>query len=102
MPIPTKARPKAAAKAPAGPPKAKAWKHSETNLAYEDRAKDLLRFAIKQNGSGYAELSVALAKLGVEITSAALENKISRGGFSAAFLMQCMDALNSNLVSLPR
>lgn len=102
MPIPTKARPKAAAKAPAGPPKAKAWKHSETNLVYEEKAKDLLRFAIKQGDATYADLSAALGKMGVEITPAALENKISRGGFSAAFLLQCMEALKANLVSLPR
>lgn len=97
--IPTKARPRAKQ---AGPPKAKAWKQNEANLAYEDRAKTLLRFAIKQSGLTYADLSTELLSLGFEITPAALENKISRGGFSAAFLMQCMDALKTNLVSLPR
>jgi Domain of unknown function (DUF6471) len=102
MPIPTKARPKPKPPKASPPPLAKARKQSEANLAYEDRAKTLLRFAIKQSGSSYSELSDALALIGVEITPAALENKISRGGFSAAFLLQCMEALKTNLAPLPR
>lgn len=99
MTVATKTRGKAKAK---GPPPARSWKHSDTNLAYEERAKTLLRFAIKQSDATYADLARALSELGVEITPAALENKISRGGFSAAFLLQCAEALNINVVTLPR
>lgn len=97
MPAATKTRAK-----PKGPPPAKARKQMEANLQFEGRAKDLLRFSIKQADSTYSDLSAALGKMGIEITPAALENKISRGGFSAAFLLQCAEALSVNVVTLPR
>jgi len=97
MPATTKSRPKAK-----GPPKAKSWKDSEVNIAYEDKAKSLLRNAIKQSDADYDTLSKALARIGIEITPAALENKISRGGFSAAFLLQCVEALKANITVLKR
>jgi hypothetical protein len=40
--------------------------------------------------------------MGVEISAGGLANKISRGGFGGAFLLQCMEALDINLVALPR
>lgn len=43
------------------------------------------------------ELTARLAAIGVEMSKGGAANKISRGGFSAAFLMQCMDALNMEL-----
>jgi hypothetical protein len=41
-------------------------------------------------------------KLGVEISPGGVANKISRGGFGAAFLLQCMEALGMNLAPLPK
>jgi len=43
------------------------------------------------------QLTARLALIGVDMSSGGVANKISRGGFSSAFLLQCMDAL----VSLP-
>jgi len=49
------------------------------------------------------ELAGLLGKrLGVEISAGGVANKISRGGFGAAFLLQCMEALGINLAPLPK
>lgn len=84
------------------PPKAEARKDNPVNAEYEDRAKKLLKYAMSQRGVDYAGLTDRLAALGVEISAKGLENKISRGGFSSAFLLQCMEALDINLAALPR
>ncbi|MFN4185161.1 MAG: DUF6471 domain-containing protein [Hyphomonas sp.] len=38
--------------------------------------------------------------MGIEVSARGLENKISRGGFSAAFLLQCSEALKVNRLDL--
>ena len=93
----TKTRPLAAK-----PPKPEARKELPINAEYEDKAKALLRYAMSQRGLTPEELANRLNKLGVEISAGGLANKISRGGFSAMFLLQCMEALEINLATLPR
>lgn len=84
------------------PPKPKARKGNEANQEYEKKAKALIRYAIQREGVSFEELSERLAKKGIEISPRGIENKISRGGFSAAFLLQCTDALGVELVTLSR
>lgn len=45
-------------------------------------------------------LAERLAKIGVTETERNLNNKISRGGFSAAFLLQCMLAIEAKELRL--
>jgi hypothetical protein len=84
------------------PPKPEARKDNPINVEFEDRAKALLRYAMTQRGVSVEELAERLEKMGVQISAGGLANKISRGGFSSAFLLQCMDAMNINLATLPR
>lgn len=84
------------------PPKPETRKDLPINAEYEDKAKALLRYAMVQKGAGIDDLASRLNDMGVEISPGGLANKISRGGFSSAFLLQCMEALNINLVALPR
>lgn len=84
------------------PPKAEPRKADPINAEYEEKAKALLRYAMLQKGVDVEELSKRLKKMGVEISAGGLANKISRGGFGGAFLLQCMEALDINLVALPR
>lgn len=63
------------------------------NVEYETRAKNLLKGELKRKGVTYAQLSEKLAVLGVTETERNLNNKISRGGFTAAFLLQCLEAI---------
>ncbi|WP_334150955.1 DUF6471 domain-containing protein [Hyphomicrobium sp.] len=84
------------------PPKPEARKALPINAEYEEKAKALLRYAMAQKGVGIEELATRLNDMGVEISAGGLANKISRGGFSSSFLLQCMDALEVNLAALPR
>lgn len=84
------------------PPKPLARKDDPINAEYEEKAKALLKFAMSQRGVDFDGLADHLASLGVTISPGGLANKISRGGFSAAFLLECMEALDINVATLPR
>lgn len=75
------------------PPTPEARKSLPINSEYEERAKLLLRSMLTETGNDYEALAAKLDKMGIEISARGLENKISRGGFSAAFLLQCREAL---------
>lgn len=79
------------------PPKPTARKENPVNAAFEDKAKELVREAMKTQGVTVEQLTERLALIGVEMSSGGVANKISRGGFSSAFLLQCMEALNVEL-----
>lgn len=83
----------------APPPKPVARKSVPINAEYEVKAKVALRDAMTKHGSNYEDLGAKLRAMGVEITDRGLENKISRGGFSAAFMLQCLDALQSEITN---
>jgi Domain of unknown function (DUF6471) len=84
------------------PPKPEARKDIPVNAEYEEKAKALLRYAMVQKRIGIEDLAARLEEMGVEISAGGLANKISRGGFSSAFLLQCMEAMGINLAPLPR
>ncbi|WP_420537718.1 DUF6471 domain-containing protein [Hyphomonas atlantica corrig.] len=77
------------------PPKRKSTseKAALVNAEYENNAKELLRAAMVRSKVSYEELAERINSMGIEITARGLENKISRGSFSAAFFLQCADAL---------
>ncbi len=77
-----------------------AFKDSPVTREYEERAKNLLKGELKRRGMSYRDLAEKLATVGVQETERNLNNKISRGGFSAAFLLQCLDAIGSDSVRL--
>ncbi len=60
---------------------------------YQDKAKGLLRAEIARRNLSYEDLAQKLAAIGVEDTARNLSNKIARGGFSAGFLIQCLEAM---------
>jgi len=59
----------------------------------EARVAGILKSELKRAGVTYAELSERLNEAGIEENAANIGNKLSRGKFSAAFLVQCMDAI---------
>ncbi|WP_375202076.1 DUF6471 domain-containing protein [Hyphococcus sp.] len=67
---------------------------------YETLAKNLLKGELKRRGVTYAQLAEKLAEIGVQENERNLNNKISRGGFSAAFLLQCLNAIGCRSLSL--
>lgn len=68
-------------------------KLNPVNVEYEELAKNLLKGELKRRGVTYGQLAEKLAVMGVHETERNLNNKISRGGFSAAFLFQCLRAI---------
>jgi len=74
-------------------------KADAATVEYETRAKNLLKGELKRRGITYAQLAEKLATVGVTENERNLNNKISRGGFSAAFMLQCLEAIGAS--SLP-
>jgi len=75
-------------------------KSDPVNIEYETKAKNLLRAELKRRGVTYAQLAEQLSAIGVQENERNLNNKISRGGFSAAFLLQCLAAIGASEVRL--
>jgi Domain of unknown function (DUF6471) len=63
---------------------------------WEERAKGLLRGEMARRGVTYAQLVERLAAIGVDENERNLRNKVSRGKFTAGFMLQCLDALGAN------
>ena len=67
---------------------------------WEDRVKGLLKAELKRRNVTYAELVGKLADIGVMDSEPNIRNKISRGKFTAVFLVQCLTAIDCSQVSL--
>ena len=75
-------------------------KADPVNVEYETRAKNLLKGELKRRGITYAQLAEKLAEIGVTENERNLNNKISRGGFTAAFLLQCLESIGAQSLRL--
>ena len=95
---PAKTKPKR--EAAYGEPPIPTVRKGAKDALYEGRAKKALRAAMDAQGVSYDELAAKLRKKGIEISDGGLENKIARGTFSAAFMIQCMDALGAKRIDL--
>ena len=77
------------------PPKVEPWKGKPFTVEYETRAKNLLRGELRRRGITTAQLADKLTAIGIQENERNLNNKISRGGFTAAFLLQCLEAIGT-------
>lgn len=77
-----------------------ARKSNPVTVEWETKAKNLLKGELKRKGVTYARLAELLAGLDITETERNLNNKISRGGFSAAFLLQCLSVIGATEVRL--
>lgn len=71
------------------------FKDNPATKEYEERAKNLLKAELKRRGVTYAGLVEKLAALGIHETERNIANKVSRGGFTAAFLLQVLAAVGA-------
>jgi hypothetical protein len=67
---------------------------------WTDFVKGLLKAELKRKNITYKQLVEKLAGIGVTDTEANIKNKISRGGFTAVFFIQCLAAIGTHLVRL--
>ena len=60
---------------------------------WAERTKRFLKAELKRAGVTYDDLAERLSKVGLSETKASIANKISRGTFSAAFLLASLKAI---------
>ena len=71
-----------------------------TDKDWEIKAKQLLKAELTRKNVTYKDLVEKLSVLGITETSENIANKISRGKFTAVFLVQCLDAIGCNAIHL--
>jgi len=67
---------------------------------WESKAKNLLRSEMTRQGMSYADLVAKLAEIGVTDDERNVRNKVSRGKFTAAFMLQCLEAIGCRSLAL--
>lgn len=67
---------------------------------WESEAKGLLKAELKRKGVSYAQLAEKLAEVGISETEPNIRNKLSRGKFTAAFLLACLEAIETSSLRL--
>jgi len=63
-------------------------------------SQSILKAELKRRGIGYRELAEKLTALGTPETDRNIANKISRGGFTAAFFLECLIAIGVRQLQL--
>ena len=63
-------------------------------------AKSILKAELKRRNVTYKQLAEKLEEIGVHESERNINNKISRGGFSAVFFVQCLIAAGCKSISL--
>lgn len=72
----------------------------KTPKDWEDQAKGLLKAELKRRNVSYAQLVDKLAEIGVVDSEPNVRNKLSRGKFTAVFLLQCLEAIGASSLRL--
>lgn len=62
---------------------------------WEAKASNILKAQLKLNGVSYAQLAELIGDKEPNV-----RNKLSRGKFSAAYFLQCLDALDTKAISI--
>jgi hypothetical protein len=86
---------------------AKKYAHEATKVSmpakekeYADRIRRFIKAELKRAGVSYKELAERLAKHGFKETEIGIASKLSRGTFSATFLLACLAALELDGIRL--
>ena len=67
---------------------------------WEARVKGLLKAELKRRNVSYAQLVEKLSEIGVSESEPNVRNKLSRGKFTAVFLVQCLVAIGTTDIRL--
>lgn len=67
---------------------------------WEAMASNLLKSELKRKGVTYGQLVERLAEIGISEKEINVANKMSRGKFSAAFMLACLKAVGSSQLHL--
>lgn len=69
-------------------------------MDWNAKAANLLKSELKRHGVTYGQLVEKLAAIGVEEKEVNVRNKLSRGAFTAAYLLQCLNAIGAREIRL--
>ena len=70
------------------------------NAEWEARVKAMLKAELKRRNVSYLQLVEKLAEIGVMDSEPNVRNKLSRGKFTAVFLIQCLEAVGASSLRL--
>lgn len=72
----------------------------KTTRDWQAQAKGIIRGELKRRNLSYKDLADRLQTIGVKDTEKNIINKIARGGFTAVFFLQCMEAIGVQNIHL--
>lgn len=72
----------------------------KTDREWEEGVKSLLKAELKRRNVTYAQLVGKLADIGVIDSEPNIRNKLSRGKFTAVFLIQCLESIGCSSLRL--
>jgi hypothetical protein len=72
----------------------------KTTRDWQAQAKGIIRGELKRRNLSYKDLADRLQQIGVRDTEKNVVNKIARGGFTAVFFLQCMEAIGVQNIHL--
>ncbi|MCL4469913.1 MAG: DUF6471 domain-containing protein [Gammaproteobacteria bacterium] len=70
------------------------------NQNWESKVKGLLKAELKRREVTYLQLAEKLADIGISESPENIANKISRGKFSAVFMIQCLEVIGCQTIRL--
>ncbi len=71
-----------------------------SDTVWEAKVKGLLKGELKRRNVSYGQLVDRLAAIGVVDSEPNIRNKLSRGKFTAVFLIQCLEAIGAQSLRL--
>ncbi len=71
-----------------------------SDTVWEAKVKGLLKGELKRKNVSYGQLVEKLAAIGVVDSEPNIRNKLSRGKFTAVFLVQCLEAIGASSLRL--
>ena len=71
-----------------------------SDTVWEAKVKGLLKSELKRRNVSYGQLVEKLAAIGVVDSEPNIRNKLSRGKFTAVFMIQCLEAIGSTSLRL--
>lgn len=71
-----------------------------SDTVWEAKVKGLLKAELKRRGVTYGQLVEKLAAIGVHDSEPNIRNKLARGKFTAVFLIQCLEAIETRELRL--
>ena len=71
-----------------------------TDTEWSNKIKGLLKAELKKRNVSYKQLAERLESVGLHETERNINNKISRGGFTAVFFVQCLVAIGCTNLDL--